>query len=108
MMMALDFAVGPSHEVVLVGEPDAADTKAMLKALRTRFVPNKVVLFRPSGQAEPEIARLAPFVEGQRAVEGRATAYVCLNAACAPPMTEVGRLLKALGISGLRAKAKKD
>ena len=50
LMLALDFATGPSHEVVIAGEPAATDTKAMLAALRAPFLPNKVVLLRPPGE----------------------------------------------------------
>ncbi|KKL83075.1 hypothetical protein LCGC14_1978390, partial [marine sediment metagenome] len=45
LMSALDFGLGPSHEVVIVGKRGARDTEAMIKAARKKFVPNKVVLF---------------------------------------------------------------
>ena len=96
MMVAIDFAVGQSHEIVIVGKPDAADTQEMLRALRTRYTPNKVVLLRPSGEAKPQIARIAPFVANQAALGGKATAYVCVNMVCSQPTTRVDELLKAL------------
>ncbi|MFH1748282.1 MAG: thioredoxin domain-containing protein, partial [Planctomycetota bacterium] len=34
LLCALDFGVGPSFEVVIAGQPDAEDTKRMLRALR--------------------------------------------------------------------------
>ena len=46
LLIALDFAIGPSYEVVVVGNPKRNNTKNMLDALRNRFAPGKVVLFK--------------------------------------------------------------
>jgi len=98
-LCAVDFAVGPSHEVVIVGRPGADDTRAMLKAVREAFVPNKVVLFRQADEAAPAIARIAPYTAAQRALDGRATAYVCQGGACQAPVTAPAAMLAALGVS---------
>jgi len=44
LLIALDFAAGPSKEIVLAGDPDAAQSRQMLEALYSRFLPNKVVV----------------------------------------------------------------
>jgi uncharacterized protein YyaL (SSP411 family) len=95
LLCALDLALGPSHEVVVVGDPSAADTKAMLGALRSRFMPRVTVLLRPPGDAPP-IATLAPFTATMRATDGKATAYACRNQACDAPTTDVAALLASL------------
>ncbi|HSV91437.1 MAG TPA: thioredoxin domain-containing protein, partial [Desulfobacterales bacterium] len=41
---ALDLVVGPSQEVVVAGDPAAADTKAMLAELRRRYLPRATVI----------------------------------------------------------------
>ena len=72
LLLAVDFMSGPSYEVVVAGKPEAEDTKKMVNALRTRFLPNKVVILRPDGwvcglAADVEHARaldLSPFVTG--------------------------------------------
>ncbi|MHC1578531.1 MAG: thioredoxin domain-containing protein, partial [Dehalococcoidia bacterium] len=79
LMVALDLKIGPCHEVVIAGSARSIDTKAMVRALRMPFLPNKVVLLNPGEQESPEIAQLAPFVRNQTSIEGKATAYVCLN-----------------------------
>ncbi len=98
LMVGLDFAVGPSLEVVIAGDPQAADTLEMLQALRTRFAPNKVVLLRPSDQAA-EITRLAEFTRYQSSLQGRATAYVCRNYQCKLRTTDVSEMLRSLDIA---------
>jgi len=93
---AMDFAAGPSYEVVVAGDSKAADTKAMLKALRKIFLPNKIVLFLPSEQELPEIAYLAEFTKQLQSIKGRATAYVCTNYSCKLPTTDISQMLEQL------------
>jgi hypothetical protein len=99
LMVALDFAVGPSYEVVIAGEIQAEDTGAMLKALGTRFLPNKVVLFNTGGTETPELAQIAPFTRNQPTIGGRATAYVCMNYNCKLPVTDAGKMLELLSVT---------
>ncbi len=96
LMVAVDFGIGPSYEVVLAGDSEADDTKAMLKSMRARFVPNKVVLLRPSEQESPDIIRVAPFTEGQTSIDGKATAYVCRDYVCKLPTTDADKMLELL------------
>jgi uncharacterized protein YyaL (SSP411 family) len=99
MMVGLGFGIGPSYEIVIVGNPEAKDTKEMLNSLRKHFIPNKVVLLRPSDQEEPDIIRLAKFTEYQSSFDGKATAYVCLDYACKMPTTDTEEMLKLLNVS---------
>ena len=94
-LLALDCALGPSFEVVIAGDPAAADTRAMLRAFQGRFAPNLVLLLRPPGDA-PAIAELAPFTLDQTSRGGKATAYVCRNYACRAPTTDVAQALANL------------
>jgi len=96
LMVALDFGIGPSYEVVIAGGSQAEDTRAMLNALRIGFIPNKVVLLKPTDQKEPEITRLAAFTKYQSSRDGKATAYVCLNYNCKLPTTEINKMLDLL------------
>jgi len=98
LMVALDFGIGPCYEVVIAGKAQAEDTKAMVKALRTRFLPNKVVLLNPDEQESPELAQLAEFTKNQSSIGGRATAYVCLNYNCKLPTTDVSKMLELLSV----------
>jgi uncharacterized protein YyaL (SSP411 family) len=98
LMAAVSFAVGPSQEVVVVGEPETDDTGAMLDAVGRVFVPNAVVLFIPSDEGAAEVIELAPYATGFESYDGKATAYVCSNYACERPTTEPGKMLKLLGI----------
>ncbi len=96
-MISLDFALGPSSEVVIAGEPEAPETGAMLRTLRRGFLPNKIVLLRPPGPGGEEISRLAAYAESIAGVSGKATAYVCHNYRCDRPTADPQEMLNLLG-----------
>ncbi len=89
LLSALDFSLGPSFEIVLSGD----DVAAMRRAVFAPFVPNKVVVHRPSGASA--ITRIAPYTEEQRAIGEKATAYVCRNYACKLPTTDPAKIWSA-------------
>ncbi len=95
LMTGVDFGVGPAYEVVIVGQPGSEDTQAMLTALRAKFVPNKVVLLRPP-ENPAQITRLAEYTKYHSSLNGRATAYVCLNYYCQLPTNDVETMLALL------------
>jgi uncharacterized protein YyaL (SSP411 family) len=97
LMVAIDFAVGPSYEVVIAGDLQANDTKQMLDAIRGIFVPNKIVVVHTTDQKPPSINDIAPFIKDYASKDGKATAYVCLNYNCQLPTTDTGSMLKLLG-----------
>ena len=70
---------------------------ALLRALRSRFLPRTVVLHRPPGDA-PEIAKLVPFLAAQTPVDGKPSAYVCRDFTCQAPVTSVEELAAQLAV----------
>ena len=102
MLMALNFWLGPTQEIVIAGETNAADTKLMLELVRGKFLPNAVVLFHGMGEAGETIEKVVPFLKVQVAIDGKATAYVCENYVCNEPVTTIEELSKMLaGSSGV-------
>ena len=98
LMSSLDFGLGPSREVVVVGNPWAQDTLKMLKALRSRFLPNKVIVFVPLGEKSPDIHRFAEFTKVLSAIGGSATAHVCADHTCNLPTADVTRMMDLLSL----------
>ncbi len=98
LMIAVDFGLGPSFEVVIVGNPEADDTEEMLKAVRKQFMPNKVVILRPTERDSVGIDDLTGFTRQFKSIDGKATAYVCLDYNCRLPTTDVGKVLEVLDV----------
>jgi len=97
LMVAVDFAIGPSYEVVIAGDLHAGDTRQMLDAIRGLFVPNKIVILHPTDHEFAAIEDIAPFIKNHSSINGKATAYVCLNYNCQLPTQDVGSLHGLLG-----------
>lgn len=97
LMAAADFAIGPSYEVVIAGDLQADDTRQMLDAIRVIFVPNKIVILHPTDQKSPMIDDVVPFIKDYSSIDGKATAYVCLDYNCQLPTKDIGSMLKLLG-----------
>ena len=73
--------------------------EAILPAeINKRFIPNKVMLLRPSEEEKLDIDNIASFTKGFTAIEGgKATGYVCTGFKCQLPTTDVSSLLELLG-----------
>jgi uncharacterized protein YyaL (SSP411 family) len=95
-MTSLDFGFGPAYEVTIIGSPKSQDTLQMLKALRSRFIPNKVVILMPAGEESQDILELAEFTKGLSAIDGKSTAYICANHTCKLPTTDATKMLELL------------
>jgi hypothetical protein len=95
-MCALDFAKGPISEVVISGDLQQNDTVEMLQTLRKEFLPNKVVVFRPSDTQSPKIASIAGYTRDLLANENKATAYVCQDHSCKLPTNDPQEMLDIL------------
>jgi uncharacterized protein YyaL (SSP411 family) len=85
MLAACEFRLGEPRQIVLVGE----DLQPLARALYQRFLPVKVVHGLISENARRQVAAWIPALEDMRAVDNRATAYVCRNYTCQLPVTGV-------------------
>jgi hypothetical protein len=95
-MMGLNFYLGPAREVVIAGKPGEVVAESMLKAIRSRFMPETVVAFNPDGGTGTDLEKLAPFLREQRSIDGKATAYVCQNYACQAPTTDYRQFINTI------------
>ena len=91
-LVALDLAVGPSEELVIVGEPGAGDTRALLEVASEGFHPRRSVLLKPPGEAGRAISRLAPYTLNFELVDGRASAWLCRDFTCEMPVSDAADL----------------
>ena len=98
-LSGVDFAIGPAFELIVVGELDSDETASMLKAIRTRFIPNKVVIFRPVETKSAEILSLAKYAEPMESIDGKPTAYICENYNCKLPTTNINQMLELLNVN---------
>ena len=96
MLAACEWLLGEPREIVLVGGRGDAGTQALLRALHSRFVPNRVVMLVDSPEARRALAAGIPSIEFMEKTGGRASAYVCRNYTCQLPVTESEKLAELL------------
>jgi uncharacterized protein YyaL (SSP411 family) len=96
LLSAIEFLEGPSQEVVIVGDLEKEDSRAMISALQSEFIPNKVVLFLSTREKTQKITDIAEFTKNYVAKDGKATAYVCSNYSCKTPTANPEKMIKIL------------
>lgn len=97
---AVDFALGPTAEVVIVGDDGDVETRAMVEALHRRFHPHRVLVFKEvagEGNGGKDPSEMAPFVRQMHPVGGKTSVYICENYSCKRPLTTLEELTRALG-----------
>jgi uncharacterized protein YyaL (SSP411 family) len=88
-LQALTFALSQPREIAIVGDPEAANTQALLSVIRGGYRPFQVVAL---GAPDPDPA--VPLLGNRGFVDGQAAAYVCRGFVCQTPVVEP----EALGV----------
>jgi len=91
-LIALDYVLSHPREIAIVGDPAAADTRALLDVCVSGYRPHQIVALGEPG-AQPAAV---PLLQERGQIEGRATAYVCIDFVCHPPVTEPEALLELI------------
>ena len=92
LLAALDFHLGRTMELAVIGEPADLHTRRFLEVVRKRFLPNRLVaVASPIGDGPA-----MPLLADRRAVDGKATAYLCERFVCQAPTTDPAELARQL------------
>jgi uncharacterized protein YyaL (SSP411 family) len=103
-LQALSFTLSQPGEIAIIGEPEAADTQALLNVVRTGYRPFQVVALGEPGIDDMQLAQArqlpsnasgaarsiaaVPLLEERDLVDGCATAYVCRDFTCKTPIAK--------------------
>jgi uncharacterized protein YyaL (SSP411 family) len=96
MLCALELVLAPASQVVLVGQRDAADFKALAAVLHEKMGARRVVLALDGGDDQRWLGQRAPWLEAMTSIDGKATAYVCEHYQCQSPVTDPSALRSLL------------
>jgi uncharacterized protein len=78
----------PAAQVVIVGDANAEDTRALERVASRRFFPWAVWIPIRSAGAQQALAERLPWLGAMSRRDGRATAYLCHDFACQEPVTD--------------------
>jgi uncharacterized protein YyaL (SSP411 family) len=83
-LQALAYVLSKPREFAIVGDPDSADTEALLSVVRSGYRPFQVVALCEPAPDEPVV----PLLRDRGSVNGPAAAYVCRDFTCQAPISE--------------------
>jgi uncharacterized protein YyaL (SSP411 family) len=92
MLCALELALGAPRHVVLAGEPQSGEFRTLAAVLHEGLSPWRTILAVTGETDRQWLAARAPWLADMRAIEGRATAYVCEEFTCQAPVHEASGL----------------
>ncbi|MBC2716351.1 MAG: thioredoxin domain-containing protein [Desulfobacteraceae bacterium] len=88
MLLAIDYFLDDPKEIILIlpdGKPEAGDS--LLETFRNHFIPNRILVVADETQTT-NLAEIIPLAGGKKAINGKATAYVCENGTCKLPTSD--------------------
>ena len=97
MLCALDVSLVKPRQIVIAGPRDSAETKAMLREVHARFMPNKTVLLADGAEGQAWLGQRLEFLKTAAPIGGKSAAFVCENFVCQLPTSEVEKLHELLG-----------
>jgi uncharacterized protein YyaL (SSP411 family) len=92
MLVALDASLAKPRQIVIAGPANAAGTRALLREVHARFMPNRLLLLADSGPSQKWLGERLEFIQAMKPTGGKPTAFVCENFVCQMPETDPVKL----------------
>ena len=87
-LCAADFTLGPVAELVIIGEMEHPETRAMIEVVRKKYRPHLVV----GHSGYPAASDVPAILKDRGLVAGKPTAYVCVWNTCKHPVHHAWQL----------------
>ena len=88
ILVALDTSLSKPIQIVIAGTLDDARTRALLREVHDRYLPNKILVLADEARGLHSFAPFVPFIASLKTIDGMPAAYVCENYACQLPTTD--------------------
>jgi uncharacterized protein YyaL (SSP411 family) len=92
MLVAFDFLERSPRQIVIAGDSDSLEMKALLAEVHRRFLPNKVLLLADGAEGQRYLGEKNEAIRAMSMVGEKPATYVCENFACKAPVTDVNEL----------------
>lgn len=84
--------IGPFYDIVITGKKDDNKTNSMINALRDKYIPNSIILFKTI-ENKTKVNEIANYVKGYKPISGEATAFICKDFSCNLPTNNIEEML---------------
>ena len=82
-------------QIIIAGNKDSEDTKALLSIVNSFYLPNKILIVYQPG-SESFLSHHLEVLGSVKMMEDKATAYVCENYTCSAPVNDPERLKRVV------------
>jgi hypothetical protein len=96
MLAALDSTITEPVQVIVAGQPEDTSTAELLRVIRRRYLPNKVVLLADGKKGQKWLEQYVEAIRSMAPVNGKSAVYVCRNFTCELPLTDPQQLASLL------------
>ncbi len=90
-LCACQFYLAPPMETTVIGDRDAADTRAMIRELNKQYRPFSTNVFKDESE-DCEVYRCLASLEDMHSIKGQVTAYLCSDRSCLAPIVSLEEL----------------
>ena len=92
MLVALGLTLSEPRQIVIAGDRQAEETRALTAEVHRHFIPNKILLLADGGDGQKYLEEKLEALREIKPIEGKPAAYVCENFSCQAPVTDPGAL----------------
>ena len=88
-LSAFMFELSKPKEIIVVGSGSNLETQAALTLLRSKYIPNKVMLFKDTDDKIQSLTPLAKWTSNYQMINNKTTYYICEDFSCKLPTTDI-------------------
>ena len=96
LLCAIERALDAPSQVVMAGDPQSADFRALTAVVREKLGARRTLLAADGGEGQRWLSVRAPWLVDMGMRDGRAAAYVCVGQTCQAPVTTPAELRHSL------------
>jgi uncharacterized protein YyaL (SSP411 family) len=96
MLVAVDYSLSKPRQIVIAGEKDAPETKALVNEVHRHFQPNTILMVVDGGDGQKYLGEKNEAIRAMSRVDGKPAAYVCQDFTCKAPVTDPKKLAELL------------
>lgn len=91
-LAATDLALSKPKQIIIAGNAEEPQTRAMIREIHSRFIPDKILLLADASKGQDYLSSKVEFIGTVKKIDEKPTAYVCENFTCELPVNEVDKL----------------
>jgi hypothetical protein len=96
LLLALDYHLGPTPELVLVGDRKHSSWTSLTNTVQQTWLPRRTLIIHDTNESVPDDSPLAEILRGKTAVNGEPTLYVCEGFTCQAPVVGEAAIAETL------------